>query len=116
MCESIWQNKSDGCFFHDSGAHDLTFTTELLYIFVNVQKFDDFGVAREVHFAHIIGANQSRQLAWTFYGHVVIEHLDLDIGSSDVVVTVSDGIDNQLSPAELREFRDGNEQAVFPKK
>ena len=97
-------------------VHTVNALAEFFHIFIDMQKFDNLGVAGKMHFAHIVGANQSGELAWTFYGHVVIEHLDLDLGADNVVVAVSDGIDNQLSPAELREFGDGDEQVIFAEK
>ncbi len=40
-------------------------------------------------------------------------HLNLDISYGDIVVTVSNGINNQFSPAKFREFGNGDEQTIF---
>ena len=54
------------------------------------------GVAGEMHLTHIIGTNQSGQLTGTFYSHVVIEHFKLNIGAGNVVVAMSNGVNNSL--------------------
>lgn len=61
---------------------------------IDMQKLDDFGVAREMHLTHIIGTNQAGQLTGTFYSHVVIEHFNLNIGAGNVVVAMSNGVNN----------------------
>ena len=47
-----------------------------------------------MHLTHIIGADQSRKLTGTFYSHMVIEHFNLNIGAGNVVVTMSNGVNN----------------------
>ena len=53
----------------------------------------------------IIHTDEPRENAWTLHREMIIEHLDLDIGPAYAVVTMCHCVHNQLSPAELREFR-----------
>ena len=59
-------------------------------------------------------AGRNHEKYWAGKAERNEEHLDLDIRSLDVVVTVCNRIDDQLSPAELRVFRDGLKQAPSP--
>ncbi len=75
-------------------VHTVNALAELFHIFIDMQKLDDLGVAGEMHLTHIIGTNQFGQLTGTFYSHVVIEHFNLNIGAGNVVVTMSNGVNN----------------------
>lgn len=69
-------------------VHTVNALAELFHIFIDMQKLDDLGVAGEMHLTHIIGTNQAGQLTGTFYNHVVIEHFNLNIGSSILFVSI----------------------------
>ena len=99
------------CHFHDL-IEPVYALAKLLHIFVLMQKLRDFRIAGEVDVPHIVQTYDAGQRAGAFYCQPVVEHFDLDIRSLDAVITVRDGVDNQLFPCKLRVFRFGDKAGV----
>ncbi len=77
---------------------------KLTNVAVPLQEFGYFRVAREVNMAHVAQTNNAGERAGAFHAQPVVEHLNLNVCAFDAVITVRNGIHNQLFPCVLRVF------------
>ncbi len=63
--------------------------------------------------ADIADPDEAGKDAWALHYKVVVEHPDLNIRTHDAVITVSDGVHDQLCPAEFWVLGSGLEYGAF---
>ncbi len=66
-------------------------------------------------FTDIILPHGSGKYTGTLYSEMIVKHLDLDICPHDRIIAVSDAVDDEFGPTELRVFRNCDKSAVRTK-
>lgn len=65
-----------------------------------------------MHGTDIAQTHNAGESAGTLYGNMIVKHFYLNVRSFNAVISMGDGIDDDLFPNELRVFRRGVKSAI----